>query len=57
MRYINRDTGKLVATSEEELMEYYKKTYEENKSAGYIDCTLQEWIESDDAVFDADAES
>lgn len=47
MKYYNRNTGRLIASSCEELMEYYKRTYKENLEGGYIDCSIEEWIESD----------
>lgn len=53
MKYYNKNTGALIASSEEELQAYYERTYKENIEAGYIsseECSLEDWINDDDEV-------
>lgn len=53
MKYYNRITGILVANSDEELQEYYERTYKENIEGGYInanECSLEDWISGDGEI-------
>lgn len=53
MKYYNKNTGILVANSEEELLAFYEITYKENIEGGYInanECSLEDWINGDDEI-------
>lgn len=57
MKYYNKNTGILMANSEEELMAYYERTYNENIEAGYIsseECSLEDWISGDGEIEEVD---
>lgn len=50
--YFNTDTYSLMAKTDEELQEYYERTYKENVEGGYIDpeeTSLEDWINDDNA--------
>lgn len=53
MKYFNKNTGALVANSEEELNAYLEKEYNRNIEEGYVDaeeCSLEQWIEGEDDI-------
>lgn len=53
MKYFNKNTGKLIASTEEELNVYLESEYNRNVAEGYIDpeeCNLEQWLEGEDDI-------
>lgn len=53
MKYFNKNTGKLIASTEEELNVYLESEYNRNVAEGYIDseeCSLEQWLEGEDDI-------
>ena len=55
MKYYWKESGKLAFNSDEEMNDYYERTYKDAIESGSInaeECTLQDWIESDKDIVD-----